>query len=696
MTSQSSSKNYVYGTVGFKSGKAAWEFTSVTDSHGDECLTYGCGTKPVNSGSYDSSSNLWMIRCYNGSVYPARSGRSSTSKIHVGDVVRFELDCDAGTVTCKINGADQGVVFTGLEGKEVFPAVCSYGDGRTCKFLSIETSDGFGDSSKVLSSLTPQSSSGHYVNEGKLESDIDISVRGKSCGNGISLWPFPSTSEASTVTYNFSEAATPPEAIVGELAVDDSSPENAQPVIVEILHSDGTTVLYKSRPMHTAGTSTFFRVFLDPDYPEVTISARFENPSEESSLPAAKTVLLNALAVDSRDWSWLKKRSPGTFKDLPAAPSPLDLAAGILDSLVELIAVNMNSMSNALVAAGRIAQAEGKPDLRDVDTAAELSQLESPFCIDVCATTFVQLQALLQTVFSKISADPDAKAGSGEAPSDVESPLQSIAFVLLQLIQVNLRRLDLSKVDPAVVGINCGKVEDAPLTLSALHNTLQDIMDSPSMPTALQIAAADATDSGLSILYPTPEERLTLMSSLISKGGVVEVQFKFPTYKVEKKSGSSSKSGTLVERDPRYDRALLLLQTVSEAKGFECRLEGTWEKHVYLLISLPQNKSGVALDFLSKDIASAFSRAGFSDWEFPIGCSDPLIRLKIERYITPDDTSRNFTDDGLGFVRIYPHSAARSLTDSDGKSLPDMVLESVRSSLESQSEIAKPESESSE
>jgi len=41
--------------------------------------------------------------------------------------VRFELDCEEGTIRCRVNDADQGIVFTGLQGLEVFPVV-----GRTC------------------------------------------------------------------------------------------------------------------------------------------------------------------------------------------------------------------------------------------------------------------------------------------------------------------------------------------------------------------------------------------------------------------------------------------------------------------------------------------------------------------------------------------------------------------------------------
>lgn len=83
-TSSGSSKNHVYGTRGFRSGKVAWEFLPTRDSNGDECSCFGCGTKPVLSGAYDGSQNLWMIRAYNGCVYVpgSSSSRPAVTKIH--------------------------------------------------------------------------------------------------------------------------------------------------------------------------------------------------------------------------------------------------------------------------------------------------------------------------------------------------------------------------------------------------------------------------------------------------------------------------------------------------------------------------------------------------------------------------------------------------------------------------------------
>ena len=93
MTSNGATKAHVYGTKGFRTGKVAWEFITTRDSHGDECVCLGCGTKPVLSSSYDGSQNLWTIRAYNGTVYTPSGTRNTVSKIHqvCGSPVRLWL-----------------------------------------------------------------------------------------------------------------------------------------------------------------------------------------------------------------------------------------------------------------------------------------------------------------------------------------------------------------------------------------------------------------------------------------------------------------------------------------------------------------------------------------------------------------------------------------------------------------------------
>ena len=66
------------------------------------------------------------------------SSSSGATKIKKGDIVRCDLDMDAGTLSFTINGADQGVCFSGLTGYELWPAVQFYSSGRIVRFLKLE------------------------------------------------------------------------------------------------------------------------------------------------------------------------------------------------------------------------------------------------------------------------------------------------------------------------------------------------------------------------------------------------------------------------------------------------------------------------------------------------------------------------------------------------------------------------------
>lgn len=136
--STSSSNQHALVGVGFRTGKAAWEFKLESDSSNDECSALGAAVKPVLSSSYESCPNMWMRRSYNGQLYHGTSsGYSAMSKVHPGDVLRIEVDLDAHTMSFKKNGEDEGVAFTDIEG-EVFPAVCTYRSGIEIRLLKVE------------------------------------------------------------------------------------------------------------------------------------------------------------------------------------------------------------------------------------------------------------------------------------------------------------------------------------------------------------------------------------------------------------------------------------------------------------------------------------------------------------------------------------------------------------------------------
>lgn len=122
-----------------------------------------------------------LCRAYNGQIYQRGVTGSRLSKvpysvaipfrscsvlidclvvrqIHPNDIIRFEVDMDAGNCRAFVNGADQvcvcaflryvsitdrflttmqGVVFTDLLGLEVFPAVCFYSSSRAVSLVKV-------------------------------------------------------------------------------------------------------------------------------------------------------------------------------------------------------------------------------------------------------------------------------------------------------------------------------------------------------------------------------------------------------------------------------------------------------------------------------------------------------------------------------------------------------------------------------
>lgn len=85
------------------------------------CL--GACTLPTTVPNYDSSSTLWMLRAYNGTVY--HSTRVKTlEKFHPGDKAKIEYDATKGTLRYFKNGTDLGIAFDDIPpGTLLYPAV---------------------------------------------------------------------------------------------------------------------------------------------------------------------------------------------------------------------------------------------------------------------------------------------------------------------------------------------------------------------------------------------------------------------------------------------------------------------------------------------------------------------------------------------------------------------------------------------
>lgn len=99
----------------------------------------------MTSSSYESSSNMWVRRSYNGQLYHGTSaGYDCVGKVHPGDVVGVEVDMDKGELRFFKNGEDEGVCFRDLPTggtREIFPIVCTYRSGIEVALLKCTMSE---------------------------------------------------------------------------------------------------------------------------------------------------------------------------------------------------------------------------------------------------------------------------------------------------------------------------------------------------------------------------------------------------------------------------------------------------------------------------------------------------------------------------------------------------------------------------
>jgi len=136
----------VLASEGFSSGLHKWDV--VIDKCTNTCnIMIGVCEKNQNLAYYigqDTAVNGWAYYGCNGYLYHGGGSKQYGTKLKQGDIITVELDLDNGTVTFAKNGSSFGIAFsTGLEDKEVFPAVSLYDMGDSVSFV-----DGKKDSSK--------------------------------------------------------------------------------------------------------------------------------------------------------------------------------------------------------------------------------------------------------------------------------------------------------------------------------------------------------------------------------------------------------------------------------------------------------------------------------------------------------------------------------------------------------------------
>eukprot|EP00939_MAST-03C_sp_MAST-3C-sp1_P004968 g4968.t1 len=453
--------------VGFTEGQWVWEFLLEEDRESDECTCFGAATKPVTNSTYSSGTCFYMYRCYNGQCYQRGTSLSdSKEKIHPGNVVRCELDMEAGTLSYRINDNDQGVVFNGITG-EIFPAVCFYGSNRAVRLLKVERIGGTGQGVRSYQAGDPHKRrrwEGNLLNgvrhgEGKL---YYTSTAGFWYGrwkndkqHGIHAW-FPSKKDSNEDGGGESDAS-------------------------------------ESKP----------RFYLFCDDVKVREATEEDMKSEDG------------VVVMSDTWCKLCqiKRSvnkAGEKEDLlDGCESAADLGKRILTALAEL-AISSTDMFRI-----------GDTDEADKEQAAKfMGHLDRPYALEPRAKTFISLHRLLKRLFGEYTSVMEDAGGNVDLEKPSSSTLKTLSGLMIateQLLEANFRQLVAHSVDPLEVDIRVSTTSQNPSTLAGLLEFLEMLMRSNRAPSEVRRGAARVVNAGLSVLYPEPRARAELLATLITK-----------------------------------------------------------------------------------------------------------------------------------------------------------------------------------
>jgi hypothetical protein len=130
--------SYALATVEMNEGIWIWEMVILEDSYGDESTCLGVGRRPVLNSNYESSADMWTIRCYSGETYHAVriAGRNVNPPIHPNDVCRFTYDADRMTVSLAVNDTDRGILFDNVP-PGVSPLAFFYGSKKKIQIMNM-------------------------------------------------------------------------------------------------------------------------------------------------------------------------------------------------------------------------------------------------------------------------------------------------------------------------------------------------------------------------------------------------------------------------------------------------------------------------------------------------------------------------------------------------------------------------------
>ncbi|RLN97718.1 hypothetical protein BBJ28_00007803, partial [Nothophytophthora sp. Chile5] len=548
--------SYQYAAVncGVSSGKASWKFRLDTDTQDDEMTCFGAAILPVTVNGYDSSPSLWMLRGYNGNLY-ARGHKLSRSigKVHPGDIVQIDVDMSEGTLAFKINGTEYGVVFTDLAGHEVHPAVSFYGSGKVITLLGMNkwdcASSGPTDVDLVyLSSLREYHFSVGYGTLGKggqlgYASDADsrvspgngpvgvsssIQINGDAKQRCLSTHP-PSQGDA-YVTYDLAEAYR---TVNGAVAInDDTGNEILQQrgvSIVFLILGDGV-LLWQSKAI------TEVRQVEEFDVSVMNVRMLELKVSCPGSNQCAHAVWVDPCLHPVKDWTCsecsfvnrgVSKRCTVCRKGvrvenstsvalLADSESEESLSNGSKPQLLSTMSEDSAENSHSFCELGtRIVQqvhelcqrrSQG-PNTESVEILPTKSpvQFEEPFCRQPSKDAFALLLSLLRRFRS-------------ECVGTSTSSIREGCVHILGIISANLESMDRYDVVDSVseLGMSSEFIADLRGELEAVANIREKgDSDTSKVPEDLEIAAARTIVAGISVVYPSPAEKLALLLQLL-------------------------------------------------------------------------------------------------------------------------------------------------------------------------------------
>lgn len=563
-----------------------------------------------------------VVPADNGQLYKNGVAGSSKTKFHPDDIIHFDLDMDAGTLSASVNGVQQGVLFDNLAGETIYPAIAFYSSGRKSTLMNLEASGAEGKHCFALDDGAKDLPGVRGVGDDLGVDSKKISVDGEAYSLCLSVLP-PAESEVTAefdVVGKDAEPGTVYDTFDAMVALNDDigDARTDAPVVFEVL-GDGES-LWTSPPVSTA-----------KDVHKVQLKIAGVSKLALKVSCAGPNTNAHAIWVDpacrSAPWVWTRREASvgGEASDYN----------GVVANLLT------------------IAQLYSREAMRSMRTAAPVEAggtalpLETPFAVQADGSTFKVAQQLLEELVGQVEQESSAAK----------------IVALLQVVKTNLRRLSVSGLNPRAAGIRFrgdasagdSKADDGEReskdegdgTLDGLHHLLLKLSGEPGKPAPVGIPplvsqeAAEVLDIGLELFYPTPAARHELLSGLVSTGGMVEVHFRWPA--------PGAEPG---EQDYRYERATLLLQSRCRTLGWRCEIVSSFGVSLHTLIELPSDSP--ATSFLSAGLAEIMTNAGFGQWEFPLGCTDPEIKLKIERHRGFDRSERFVTEPGLGWVRLFP------------------------------------------